>query len=51
MQNKFQNTINQRRQRILVVAMLDILCIAVSFLWVFGFAMSSLLWQFRRNIK
>ena len=37
MQNKFQNTINQRRQRILVVAMLDILCIAVSFfmgLWI-----------------
>ena len=37
MQNKFQYTINQRRQRILVVALLDIVCIAVSFfmgLWI-----------------
>ena len=37
MENKFHYTIDQRRQRILVVALLDVLCIAVSFfmgLWI-----------------
>ena len=37
MENKIHHTIDQRRQRILVVALLDVLCIAVSFfmgLWI-----------------